>query len=141
MKKLLVAVDGSKHSKRALAMAKEIGKAFESEITVVYVMEDIKKPPYTTMNKYHSQLHDTFEVEGHKMLDAALESFKDYGHNVGKLLLKGSPGNEIVKESENGNYDLIIIGSRGLGAISRFMLGGVSNKVVNKSKISVLVVK
>ena len=53
----------------------------------------------------------------------------------------GSPAEEIVNVAEDRGCSLIIVGNRGLGAFSRTLLGSVSNKVINASKISVLVVK
>lgn len=145
MEKILVATDGSKNSQRALMKAKEIGTAFNSEITIVHVINDSTEPPYASMVEFVGPLRKEFDeqakAQAREILRAALEDFKDYKHKVDTSIIKGNPGYGIVEVSEKGDYDLIIIGSRGLGAISRFMLGGVSNRVVNNSKISVLVVK
>lgn len=141
MKKILVAIDGSENSHRALLKAKEIGTAFKSEITIMNVTDNIENPPYHRTEEIIGPLKDLFEKESKEIIDKAMEDFKDYEYKVYTLITKGSPGLKIAEVAEEGNYSLLVIGSRGLGAISRFMLGGVSNKVVNKANTSILVVK
>jgi nucleotide-binding universal stress UspA family protein len=60
---------------------------------------------------------------------------------VASKLLIGKPGDIILSEATQGAFDLIVIGSRGLGGFKEFVLGSVSHQVVNESKIPVLVVK
>lgn len=141
MEKILVAIDGSENSHRALMKAKKIGTALNSEITIINVMKDVQQPPYSRINEYRGPLKDVFNKQAREIIEHAMEDFKDYKYKVDTLIEKGNPGNEIARVAEEGGYTLIIIGSRGLGAVSRLMLGGVSNKVVNNSNISVLVVK
>lgn len=141
MKKILVAVDGSKASDKALDEAKKIGTFLNSEITIIYVMEDIMSHPYVHIKDYEGSLNEAFKEQGTRVLDSAMERFKDYNGKVETLLDKGNPGNRIVKIAEDGGYDLIVMGSRGLNAVSRVMIGSVSNKVINRVEISVLIVK
>ncbi len=58
-----------------------------------------------------------------------------------KKMVDGKPGKSIVNEAKEGSYDLIVVGSRGLGAVNEFLLGSVSDYVVDHSEIPVLVVK
>lgn len=141
MQKILVAIDGSKTSGKALGKAKKIGELLESNITIVYVMEDIMAHPYVHIKDYDGAIDQAFKDQGTKVLDEALKIFKDYKGVVETLMEKGSPGNKIIQIAEEGEFDLIVIGSRGLNAISRAMLGSVSNKVVNRANTSVLIVK
>jgi nucleotide-binding universal stress UspA family protein len=59
---------------------------------------------------------------------------------INKKLEFGVPSDVIVEIAEKGNYDLIIVGSRGLGKVKRFLLGSVSDDVSHKAKCSVLIV-
>ncbi|MCW4035180.1 MAG: universal stress protein, partial [Candidatus Bathyarchaeota archaeon] len=61
--------------------------------------------------------------------------------NVSKKLLRGRAADEIVKEANSGGFDLIVIGSRGLGGIKEFFLGSVSDRVADEAKCPVLIVK
>ena len=144
MEKILVAVDGSQTANKALSRAKQIGTPFNSEITVVYVMEDFTNRD--TLNIYNirestDHLKDASKKEAMKVLDDALVDFKDYPGKVVTLLEVGNPAFRILEVSKKGNYDLIIMGSRGLGPFSRAVMGSVSNKVVHHAEMSVLIVK
>lgn len=57
------------------------------------------------------------------------------------VVLSGNPATAILKFAHNKNCDLIIMGSRGLGALREWMLGSVSHHVVQKARIPVLIVK
>lgn len=141
MKKILVAVDGSKISDKALMEAKKLGLLFDSEITILYVIEDIMAHPYVHIKDYDSAIRNAFKEQGVKIIDDAMKKFKDYTGKVETIIENGNPGNIIIKITENKEYDLIVMGSRGLDAVSRVMLGSVSNKVLNNVDVSVLIVK
>lgn len=144
MEKILVAIDGSETGNKALLKAKEIGTAFESEITIVYVMEYASSlySVYMSENKINTDhLNEVYKEHAMEILDSALENFKDYKYKVCTLLKKGNPAFKILEVSDEGDYDLLIMGSRGLGPFSRAVMGSVSTKVLNNAKISVLIVK
>ncbi len=82
-------------------------------------------------------------IDAKKMLSEALEKATNMGL-AGKAtskLLVGKPGDVILYEAANGDFDLIVIGNRGLSGLKEFVLGSVSHQVVDESKIPVLVVK
>lgn len=141
IEKILLAVDGSEYSDRALMKAKQIGTVLNSEITILYVTEDLVSYPYVSGGIDIASLQKVFKEQGEKVLDTAMEKFQDYKGKVERLIKSGNPGSEIIKVSEEENYTLIVMGSRGLGVISRAMLGSVSNKVVNGAKVSVLIAR
>ena len=72
-----------------------------------------------------------------------LEKNKDFSikrSEIETLLEHGDPGNIICEVADEGGYDLIIIGSSGLGSIEGLFLGSVSNKVVHSAKTPVMIV-
>lgn len=144
MKNILVAVDGSENAERALMKAKEIGKAFNSEITILHVVEIVTRTAYDYMNEEalerKNQLEKDIKENSKKLLETYMDEFKDYNNLVCTSMKSGQPGDIILEVAEDG-HSLLVIGSRGLGAVSRLVLGSVSHKVVNHSKIPVLVVK
>ncbi len=143
MDKILVAVDGSEQSKRALEKAKEIGNLFNSELIIMHVSNTIRNlHPHVISNQLESEVENLLWIEGKKLLDEIDEESKDYEGKITAFIKSGEPGEEIIKKAKIENCDLVIIGSRGLNAFSRTMLGSVSNKVVNHlDGISVMVVK
>ncbi len=144
MQKILVAVDGSDNGFRALMRAKKIGSAFKCKITILHVVEDHVNPTLFSVDNisgYDVLLQKELERESAKLLDSYMEHFKDYEGEVETITENGNPANEIIKLAEKGEYCLIVIGSRGLGPFTGAMLGSVTNRVVNKSKVDVLTVK
>lgn len=144
MEKILVTVDGSESSDKVLEKAKELGAAFSSHITIMHVVEDLSDQNTFKMNFMAGNdkvMQDKLDKHSAELLDIYLERFKDYESGVEARTVKGKPGHRIVEIAEEENFDLIVMGSRGLGAFSGAMLGSISNKVVNRSKMSVLIVK
>ena len=142
MKKILVAFDGSEHANKALEKAKEIGRINNSEIIIMHVMSTIRNIYPHVMNFNLEPEVDKALLElGKELLEEAENKFKDYPGKVSTFLVSGDPGNEIINKSNKENCDLVIMGSRGLNAFSRVMIGSVSNKVLNHIDASILVVK
>ena len=78
-----------------------------------------------------------------EMLAEALRNAKENKPviNISKKLMEGISALKILEGDEKGNHDIIIIGSRGLGSVKRFLLGYVSNNVVNQAEIPVFILK
>jgi len=122
--KILVGIDGSGHSKRALTEAINIAKKFSGFIKVITV--------------YKREM----EEEAEKVLEEAEQYLKkekiDYSLSS---ILGSNPSRALVNVARNENFDLIVVGSRGLGGATSFLLGSVSRQVVSKAHCNVLVVK
>ena len=140
--KILVPVDGSKSSNKSVEVAKEIGKKFEAELLIMTVVPETSIfEQYPTNFPYTLEVNKANTERAEYVLKEVEESLKDYPYKVELFHTIGSPAEEIVNVAEERECSLIIVGNRGLGAFSRTLLGSVSNKVINASKISVLVVK
>src|SRR5512136_2143677 len=116
MEKILVGVDGSEHSKRALAEAIRIAKKFESEITVVNVFYPTPTPPAHEFS--HKVLDDAKIVLENEKVKYELVSATDT-----------NPSKVIVKMARDGKFDLVVVGSRGQGATHALFLGSHSDKI------------
>ena len=124
-KKKLVGVDGSEYAERALKQAIEIAKRFSAEITVV--------------NVYHSQTGQETSQDilskANKMLENTGVKFK-----TASVLSVNTP--KVINDmTEDEKFDLVVVGSRGMGTIKAFLIGSVCNKICYDSPISVLIVK
>lgn len=139
--KILVSVDGSDNSKRALVKAKEHGEINNAEITILTVLDHTFLLHYARTTASKTEDSENREKAGEEILEEALEYFKDYDGEVFTTMRNGYPADEILEEASFGNFDLIVMGSRGLGVFSRTFLGSVSNKVLNHTKSNVLIVK
>jgi len=141
MKKILIPVDGSEYSSRAIEKGKEIAAAFNSEVVIFHVI------PFhiTTARRIHIDAHDT-EDEYRAASEALLKKAKgQFGSQAGKVKIasvEGDAAKAIVDYAEENGCDLIIMGSHGLGAvINRFLTGSVTTKVLHNTKITVMVVQ
>lgn len=137
--KILVAYDGSESAKKAVGKAREIAQ-LNSIVTidVVYVI------PLPLINDIESEslneIIDMMVDEGKDTLAEALEVLDDVSGQAKTYLLKGlSPAAEILKMVEKGDYDLTIVGSRGLSGMRQY-LGSVSYKILHSTDMPVLVV-
>lgn len=141
MKKILVTTDGSENSKKALIEAKKLAEALDAKVDILSVVHDVVITPYMTEQYYNVQTNESLVQSGEKLLEEALRLFDDFKGEVKTKLRTGNSGNEIIKEVEKEGYDLVVMGSRGLGAFSRIMVGSVSHKVLNHVETNVLIVK
>lgn len=140
MKKILVATDGSKYSKKALLTAKQMATDMGSEVTVISIVT-LYDNVYSHNKAIKSELGKAEMERSKYVLKEAEEIFSDFEGKFSTVYKIGDAVNEIVKLAEEGNYDLLIMGSRGLGAFSRTLLGSVSDKVIHHVKTSVMIIK
>jgi len=122
--KILVGVDGSDNSTWALMEAISIAKKFSGHVKVITVYKRGGTYDATKTQLKVSQLL------GEEDIDSSLES-----------ILGSNPSRALVDTAKNENFDLIVVGSRGLGNAAAFLLGSVSKQVVSKASCDVLVVK
>ena len=143
LNRLLVPVDGSTYAKRALEFAIGLAKICGSTITIMYV---VPRRVYVAAQEagfipVPALIHDLEEL-GKEVLEEAEDMVQTAGvKSVEKVLIHGIPAEEILKTSDVGKYDMIVIGSRGRTAAKAFILGSVSHKVSHHAKCPVLIVK
>jgi nucleotide-binding universal stress UspA family protein len=139
-KKILVPVDGSEDSKKALKCALDVASKYGSRLTALYV---VAKRVYAHIHELGvlAMLSNELEIEGKEVLKEAEELAKLLGLSIETKLVHGFPAEEILRIAEKENYDLIVIGSKGLSGVKAFLLGSVSDKVTHHAKCSVLIVK
>ena len=149
--RILIAYDGSEPSKHALEQGMSLAKLTNSEVTVVSVVPRIMIPVFTDVgagaSMYSGQemadvQEDMRDYYSESLKEASEELTKKYPKlQVKTELLEGRPSKSIVDMAENDGFDLIVIGSRGLGGITGWILGSTSSKVVESCTVPVLVIK
>ncbi|MGV3467380.1 MAG: universal stress protein [Heyndrickxia sp.] len=138
--KILVAIDGSEMSEKALEAGLHLAKEQQAEVTLVHVERNITIPVGLEGTTVDS-IYDSIKKEGEKLLNDGKEKADADGINAKTVYLQGEPAVQIVHLAEKEEYQLIVIGSRGLGNIKEMMLGSVSHKVSQMSHCPVLIVK
>jgi nucleotide-binding universal stress UspA family protein len=142
--KILLATDGSEEARQATQAAAELSKGTGSEVHLTYVV-----PSPRELRGHHTYSRDVMrsvleqaEREARSFLEAQAKQVGESGGKVAETHLKaGEPDKEIVKLSEELGAGTIVIGSRGLGAVSRALMGGVSESVVRHAHCPVFVVR
>jgi nucleotide-binding universal stress UspA family protein len=135
--KILVCYDGSKYSDAALRQACDLAKRYDSTLTVIHVLEKTKKTDLLAGNEYTQILRKYAK----SALEQAQKVAKEQGFEPKIVTREGNVANEIIKYSKSDKTDLIVVGSKGLGAVLQFLLGSVSAKIADRSLCSVLIVK
>ncbi|NOQ44194.1 MAG: universal stress protein [Nitrosopumilus sp.] len=134
---ILVPLDGSGDSQKALLQACDLAKNYQANLILVYVVEKSHSLNLLDRKEYLEILRKF----GNKVLIKGKQTAKNKGLDVTTMIKEGNISNEIVKLAKNKKCNLIIVGSKGLGATARFFLGSISNKLANNSPCSILIVK
>ena len=137
---ILVPVDGSDNSYRALDAALLFSEKLGSNITAVHVMEQV---PITHIGseKLLSEFLEAYKKENQDILSKCSEIATQKGLTIKTLLLQGNPASVILDYSKQEKFDLLIMGSRGLGKFKELILGSVSSKIVHHSPCAVLLIR
>ncbi len=141
MKNILVATDGSETAKRAMLKTRELAECTGAKVTIINVSSDLVEHPYLVNRTYGIQTNEDLKEFGKELLKDAEKLFEGFQGTVDTVIRSGDSAREIIDEAEGKDYDLIVMGSRGLGTFSRAMLGSVSNKVLNHVDKDVLIIR
>lgn len=145
--KILLAVDGSACSDAAIEETLRRPWPAQSEVKVITAFETplmVGIEPWAATPTYLDQLEKAVRETAEAITDGALEklkAIKDITLEISGETIQGPPGQVIVEEAERWGADLIIMGSRGLGAWNRLLLGSVSSAVIHHAKCSVEIVR
>ena len=123
IKKILVPVDGSENGCKAVDEAIELASKCKAQMDFVYVASEINK-----------------DIPSHLVFDRIWAKLPE-GTEAKKHVETGSIPKAILKVADTEKSDMIVMGSRGLGLFKGALLGSVSQKVVEESKIPVMVIK
>jgi nucleotide-binding universal stress UspA family protein len=142
--KILLATDGSEEARQAAQAAAELSKETGSEVHVAYVL-----PSPSELRGHHLYSQEVMrsvleqaEGEARSFLEEQAKQLGESGGRVAETHLRaGEPDKEIVRLSEELGVGTIVIGSRGLGAVRRALMGGVSESVVRHAHCPVFVVR
>jgi nucleotide-binding universal stress UspA family protein len=135
VKRFLIAVDGSSSSQEAVRVGVEYAAEQEAEVTFFHVV-----PPFDWSSGGQPTPHKLDETEA-AMLKEATEVAEELGISAKVKVASGDPVAEIVSYADSIDADMIVVGSRGLSAVARVLLGSVSRGVLYEAQRPVLLVK
>jgi nucleotide-binding universal stress UspA family protein len=136
--KILVPLDGSKNSIRGLETAITLARNCGATITGIY---SIYAPPHSEFRGVGS-VEKSLNVQVKKFMEEAKILAAKNGIVFNEKIARGEIGYNIIKLAHGkGNFDMIVIGSRGRSSTKEMFFGSISNYVIHTSKIPVVVVK
>ena len=111
MKKILVATDSSETAGRAIMEAKRLAECIGANVTIIYVAEKLATQTYSMAREYVNMINEDVKNFGEKLLEDSLKKFENFPGEVDTVIKSGDAGREIIKEAEDGGYDLVVMGS------------------------------
>lgn len=145
--KILVCTDWSEQSQRALKETLKIANGCNAdEVTIIHVYDS--KPvlsnwgaDYEAYIKRFKESEKQIKEESKLKLSETAKAFEDNNIKVATIFREGHAADTIVKVASEEAFDMVVLGSRGLGGLKKLFLGSVSNAVMQEIKSNVLIVK
>jgi nucleotide-binding universal stress UspA family protein len=135
-RKILVAVDGSRHASAALDVAVDLAPRYSASLCLLHAFPHVSDllgtPQYEHLLAARSMI-------GHQLLEGAQAQVGD-SVPVEVQLIEGPPAPAILRVAEEDGCDLIVLGSRGHGQLAGLLLGSVSSTVAQRAHCPVLIV-
>jgi len=142
VRKILVAVDFSENSKNCLKYAFEFFKGCGIEMHVVHVVyEPLPAGSYIPHPSVNQMEKSSVEYATEELTKFMPRRIMNSGEEIHPVVLEGEPYSTLIEYAEKNQLELIVMGSRGASGLERMLLGSVTDKVIRKSPIPVLVVK
>lgn len=134
--RILLAVDGSEHSARAVPVAGDLARRYSGEVLVLHVREHEVT--------WGADIDVETADEARELVDDVVRTLKDEGTNVRGEVVRvplGQTPRAILDIARDENVGLIVMGTRGLSDWGRLLMGSVAHKVVHLAEVPVLVVR
>lgn len=147
--RILVPVDFSDCSRRALTQALELAQRFEGEVTILHVYE----PPYAlgellvqVPDKPVLSVHDYMRMSAQRLLDELVAQVLEglptgAGARLSIEMVPGQPAEAVIERAGHGEFSLVIMGTHGRRGLAHLMLGSVAERVIRAVACPVLVVR
>lgn len=147
--KILLAIDGSDYSKAAVDELARMPLLSKSKVCILNVYEDpLSATPGAVsfggnLGNYYEEAMSNARKSAENIVNNAAESIKDKNDSltITTAVVDGNPKSAILEKAQSFGADLIVVGSQGLGALSRFLLGSVSQSVAMHAGCSVMIVR
>ena len=135
---VLVAFDASSEAQLALAHAVAMAQVYRAKVALVAV---VPPPPLLSWQAPGGMrgIHEAEQEELGKALREAADGVPD-DLSVTTQLLDGDPARELLRLAREGDFDVIVMGSRGRGRVTAALLGSVSNRVMHDADVPVIVI-
>jgi len=146
MKNILVPIDGSEHSGKALSLAVDIAEKYDANLSVLFVVpheidEELQHFTNLEYNRVdHSAVTAVSEQMGKTTIYRMIRKLKT-NVVIRAVVLFGNPASQIIEYAKNNNFDMVVMGNRGLSNIKGLLMGSVSQKVSKLVKCTFVSIK
>lgn len=141
MARILIAVDGSPASLRALEFGASLAAKLGEGVVLLHALPQVALPMGGGSPGAVSELQQALHSEGQHLLAALADQARSHGVPVETELGLGEPALAIYDRAEAEDIHLVVMGSRGQGTVARLLLGSVASQVVHTSSRPVVVVR
>jgi nucleotide-binding universal stress UspA family protein len=147
IKKILLAIDKSGYKDKATAYAITLAKSLDAELTVIHVIGKSSLGATADVLGYYRggklrAFQEALKKDAEKLLDRVVRAGENEGVVVHQQALIGSPIKKIILDyAKNHKMDLIVIGTKGMTGIERFLMGSVANDVISYAHCPVLAIR
>lgn len=147
IKKVLVAVDGSENSLRALAFALDLAEKYAATVLIINIFQlpalyTSPGDPDAYSGSRAAFIKDLQRLHEETLAKAVAEARRIKPDlEVATALREGEPAAQIVEAAKEGGFDVIVVGHQGLGRLSEVFLGGVSERVAHLAECAVVIIK
>ena len=141
IKKILVPVDGSAESKKALLTGADMALKYNAELEIITVINFNNQQPIISLGNLEKFTEEGLQKQGFDVINAVIDDSNAQVSSAKKIVLYAEPSKAIISHQEASHADCIILGSRGLGAVRRFFMGSVSTEVVHNADCPVFVIR
>jgi nucleotide-binding universal stress UspA family protein len=142
--RIVLSVDGSPDSNKAVQVASEIALCKGAEVVVVHGRDiAVVSPPAPPVPVPPPQAEPETEDEAQRLVDEAVQQLQEAGVTARGVVLpfRGRLAQQIIETARNESADLIVLGSRGMSRIQEIVIGSVANKVIHLSPYPVLLAR
>lgn len=140
-KKVLVAVDGSSCSEKAVKTAVNICLRYEAELHTVFVISDMVVENFKRLGKGQAkEVLESLKDEGRKYFRDVKDSAKGTSVKVVEVIREGFPADEIVTYAKKSKIDLIVMGTHGRRVGTRPLIGSTADRVIHLAPCPILIV-
>ena len=129
LSRILMCTGGSRYAEKAIRFGGKIAKALNADVTILHVV------------KNHAQKNARGYRDGERYLKRGVNILKKIGIDAKTVLVGGHRSKRVVREAEEGNYDLIIMGTHGMDPMKLLFSGSVVYEVLKNTKVPCLIVK
>ena len=155
IKKILYATDLSENARYAFRYAISIANRYDAKITIIHVLEELPAGSTSLVShivgedrweelkeKNEQQVLDTIKIRVEKFCEEFDLNDSECQFNIEDIIVRiGHPANEILAHANEVPYDMVVLGTRGLGMFAEVMMGSTARQVVRRCNKPVLTIR